>query len=264
MVLLKAATLGILQGLTEFLPISSSAHLVLGERLLGFSDPGSIFNTTIQLGSILAVMWLYRGRLVQMVAGLASDPKEQRFAMMIVVAFIPAAVLGVLFGDYVKAVLYESALVIAVSFIVGGVVMLVVERYRPAPVVHDASLTPAPRAFTVGAFQALALVPGVSRSGATIVGGLLMGIDRAAAAELSFFLAMPTMAGAFVHEIWKVRHELGSGLGLEIAVGFLMAFLASLVVVKPFLKFVGRSGFGVFAWYRIVAGVAILGALFIR
>lgn len=261
MVLLKAAILGILQGLTEFLPISSSAHLVLAERLLHFSDPGAIFNTTIQLGSILAVMWVYRRRLLQMATGLASTPprkSEQRFALMILVAFIPALVAGVLFSDFVKQVLYESATVIAVSFIAGGVVMLMVERFRPAPTVHEASLTPVPRAFAIGWFQALALIPGVSRSGSTIVGGMLMGLDRAVAAELSFFLAMPTMAGAFVHEIWKVRHELGSDLGLEIAVGFVMAFLASLVVVKPFLRFVGRSGFGVFAWYRIAAGVAIL------
>jgi len=263
-VLLKAAILGVLQGLTEFLPISSSAHLVIGERLLHFSDPGSIFNTTIQLGSILAVMWLYRHRLMQMAAGLPSNAVEQRFAMMIVIAFIPAAVLGLLFSDFVKRVLYESATVIAVSFIVGGIVMLLVERFRPAPIVHDASITPVPRAFTIGVFQALALVPGVSRSGATIVGGLLMGLDRSAAAEFSFFLAMPTMAGAFVHEIWKVRHVLGSGLGVEIAVGFVMAFLASLAVVKPFLRFVGRSGFGVFAWYRIAAGAAILAATFAR
>lgn len=267
MVLLKAAILGILQGLTEFLPISSSAHLVLGERLLHFQDPGAIFNTTIQLGSILAVVWLYRRRLMQMAMGITSNPprkNEQRFALMIVVAFIPAAVAGLLFSDFVKRVLYESATVIAISFIVGGVVMLIVERFRPVPTVRDASATPLPKALTIGAFQALALVPGVSRSGATIVGGLLMGLDRAAAAELSFFLAMPTMAGAFAHEIWKARHQLGAGLGLEIAVGFVMAFLASLIVVKPFLQFVGRSGFGVFAWYRIVAGVAILLFLFIR
>lgn len=264
MVLLKAALLGVLQGLTEFLPISSTAHLLLGEWALDFSDPGGIFNTTIQLGSILAVVWLYRARLIRMVRGLPSSPVERRFALMVAVAFIPAAVLGLLFSDYVKAVLYESATVIAVSFIVGGVVMLLAERFRPAPTVFDASLTPVPKAFTVGAFQALALVPGVSRSGATIVGGLLSGLDRAAAAELSFFLAMPTMAGAFVHELWKGRHELVTGLGAEIAVGFVMAFIASALVVKPFLSFVGRSGFGVFAWYRIAAGVVILTTLWLR
>jgi undecaprenyl-diphosphatase len=264
MVLLKAALLGILQGLTEFLPISSTAHLVLASRLLEFDDPGATFNTTIQLGSILAVMWVYRRRLFQMAAGVTSNRAEQRFATMILVAFIPALIAGAFFSGYVKRVLYESATVIAVSFIVGGIVMLIVERFRPRPTVHDASLTPMPKAFTVGAFQALALVPGVSRSGATIVGGMLMGLDRAVAAEFSFFLAMPTMAGAFVHEIWKARHELGSGLGLEIAVGFVMAFLAALVVVKPFLRFVGRSGFGVFAWYRIAAGTAILVAAYAR
>lgn len=263
MVLLKAALLGVLQGLTEFLPISSTAHLLLGEWALEFSDPGGIFNTTIQLGSILAVVWLYRARLIRMVRGLPSSPVERRFALMVAVAFIPAAVLGLLFSDYVKAVLYESATVIAVSFIVGGVVMLLAERFRPAPTVFDASLTPVPKAFSVGAFQALALVPGVSRSGATIVGGLLSGLDRAAAAELSFFLAMPTMAGAFVHELWKGRHELATGLGAEIAVGFVMAFIASALVVKPFLSFVGRSGFGVFAWYRIAAGVVILTTLWL-
>ncbi len=264
MPLLKAAILGVLQGLTEFLPISSTAHLVLASKLLEFDDPGAVFNTTIQLGSILAVMWMYRRRLFQMAAGMTSSRAEQRFAWMILVAFIPALIAGILFSGFVKRVLYESATVIAVSFIVGGIVMLLVERFRPAPAVHDASLTPVPRAFAIGWFQALALVPGVSRSGSTIVGGMMLGLDRAAAAEFSFFLAMPTMAGAFVHEIWKVRHELGSGLGLEIAVGFVMAFLAALVVVKPFLRFVGRSGFGVFAWYRIAAGAAILAAVFTR
>jgi len=264
MVLLKAAVLGILQGLTEFLPISSSAHLRIGEWALSFSDPGGIFNTTIQLGSIIAVMWLYRERLDRMVRGLTSDPAERRFALMVLVAFLPALVLGGLFSGYVKRVLYESAVVIATSFIVGGIVMLIVEKFRPVPTVHDATATPVSKAFAVGVFQSLALVPGVSRSGATIVGGLVMGLDRAAAAELSFFLAMPTMAGAFVHELWKGRHDLGTGLGAEIAVGFVMAFLASLVVVKPFLRFVGRSGFGVFAWYRIAAGAAMLAYVFMR
>jgi undecaprenyl-diphosphatase len=263
-VLLKAAVLGILQGLTEFLPISSSAHLRIGEWMLSFNDPGGIFNTTIQLGSILAVMWLYRERLNRMTRGLASDPVEQRFALMILIAFIPAFVVGGLFSNYVKRVLYESAVVIAVSFIVGGVVMLIAEKFRPAPTVQNAADTPLRKAFAVGVFQALALIPGVSRSGATIVGGLVMGLDRAAAAEFSFFLAMPTMAGAFVHELWKGRHDLGSGLGTEIAVGFVLAFLASLVVVKPFLRFVGRSGFGVFAWYRIIAGSAILAYVYTR
>jgi undecaprenyl-diphosphatase len=264
MVLLKAALLGVVQGLTEFLPVSSTAHLLIVGRWLEFEDPGGIFNTTIQFGSILAVVWLYRAKLISVVRGLPTDPSARRFVAMLAVAFLPGAVLGLLLHDYVKGVLYEIPSVIAVSFILGGLVMLVAERWRPPVVVTDASATPAPRAFVVGACQALALVPGVSRSGATIVGGLMMGLDRAAAAELSFFLAIPTMAAASGLELWKGRHALASGLGAEIAVGFVMAFVASALVVKPFLAFVGRSGFGVFAWYRIAAGVAILAAMGFR
>lgn len=254
----KAALLGIIQGLTEFLPVSSTAHLLIAQKLIDFKDPGGVFTVTIQFGSILAVIWLYRERVLRTITGLPSDPSARRFALMLVAAFLPAAILGVLFKDYVKSVLYNSALVIPVAFIVGGIVMLLVERFRPAPVVHDAAETPLPRAVTVGVFQAMALVPGVSRSGATIVGGLLAGLERSAAAEFSFFLAMPTMAAAFAADLWDVRHDLGSGLGLEIAVGFVMAFIASALVVKPFLSFVGRSGFGVFAWYRILAGAVLL------
>jgi undecaprenyl-diphosphatase len=257
-VYLQAAILGILEGLTEFLPISSTAHLLIGERLLGFADPGGIFTVIIQFGAVLAVMWLYRAKILRVVAGLTSDPDSQRFALMLILAFIPAAVAGVLFAGFVKSVLYETPMVFAVAFIVGGVVMLVVERYRPEPNVFEADQTPPGRAFGVGLFQMLALIPGASRSGTTIVGGLALRLDRPAAAEFSFFLAMPTMAGAFAHDLWKVRHDLAPDRALEIAIGFVMAFLAALLVVKPFLRFVGRSGFGPFAWYRILAGIAIL------
>lgn len=261
MTLLSAALLGVLQGLTEFLPISSTAHLLVAGRLLAFDDPGDVFKIVIQFGSILAVMWLYRAKLLAVVAGLPTDRAARRFAVMIVVAFVPAVVIGLVFSDYVKRVLYESPAVIAASFIVGGVVMLLVERFRPVPSVHSVDSTPLPRALAVGACQTLALVPGVSRSGATIVGGMLCGLDRAVAAEFSFFLAMPTLAGAFVHELWGARHQLNPERGLEIAVGFVMAFLAALLVVRPFVRFVGRSGFAPFAWYRIVAGLVLLAAL---
>lgn len=261
MILLTAALLGVIQGLTEFLPVSSTAHLLIGARLLRFDDPGGIFTVTIQFGSILAVIWLYRQKLTSVLLGLPSDPEARRFATMIVVAFLPALVAGVLLADYVKRVLYASPTVIAWAFIVGGIVMLVVEKFRPAAVVRQADATPMGRALGVGVCQAFALVPGVSRSGATIVGGMLMGLDRAAAAEFSFFLAIPTMAGAFTHDLWKARHELGQGLGLEIVVGFVMAFIASVLVVRPFLRFVSRSGFAPFAWYRIVAGIALLAAV---
>jgi len=256
--LFTAALLGVIQGLTEFLPVSSTAHLIVAEDWLHFSDPGGIFTVTIQLGSILAVMWLYRQKLASVLAGLPNDPDARRFATMILVAFFPALVAGMLFSSFVKRVLYASPTVIAVAFIVGGIVMLMAERLRPSPVVRQADQTPVGKAFAIGCWQVLALIPGVSRSGSTIVGGMLAGLERSAAAEFSFFLAMPTMAGAFVHDLWKARHDLGQGLGLEIVVGFVMAFIASALVVRPFMKFVGRSGFAPFAWYRIAAGVGLL------
>jgi undecaprenyl-diphosphatase len=257
----QAALLGILQGVTEFLPISSTAHLLIASQLIGFSDPGGAFTVMIQLGSIVAVMWLYRARLAAVVRGLPSDPAARRFVVMLVVAVIPALVAGALLSDFVKRVLYESPRAIASAFIIGGLVMLWVERQGPRPVIGNAEETPTTRAFGIGMFQTLALLPGVSRSGSTIVGGMLMGLDKAAAAEFSFFLAMPTMAAAFAHDLLEVRHQLTTDRALEIAIGFVMAFLASLAVVRPFLRFVGRSGFAPFAWYRIVAGVAIFVAV---
>ena len=264
MTLLVAALLGIVQGLTEFLPVSSTAHLLLGARLLGYEDPGGAFTVMIQLGSILAVMWLYRSKIVRMVGGLPTDPDARRFAAMILVAFAPAILAGALLADYITSVLYDSPKVIATTFVLGGIVMLVVERYRPAPVVLDADRTPLARALGIGVCQVLALVPGVSRSGATIVGGMLMGLDRAAAAEFSFFLAMPTMMAAFVHSLLKVRHHLAPERAVEIAVGFVMAFIASALVVKPFLAVVRRAGFVPFAWYRIALGLVLFGAIAAR
>jgi undecaprenyl-diphosphatase len=259
--LVQAALLGILQGLTEFLPISSTAHLLIGSRLLGFADPGGVFTVMIQFGSVLAVMWLYRERILRVIMGLGVPGPERQFAVAVFLAFLPAVIAGLFLAGFVKRVLYASFTTIAVAFIVGGVVMLVVERMRPRVVVREAERIPVGTAVSVGVFQTLALVPGVSRSGATIVGGLLMGLDRRAAAEFSFFLAMPTMAAAFLHDLLEVRHQLSSDRALEIGVGFVMAFLASVVVVKPFLNFVSRSGFAPFAWYRIAAGIVLLVAV---
>jgi len=259
--LLKAAFLGILQGLTEFLPVSSTAHLLIGSRLIGYSDPGGVFTVMIQLGSIVAVMWLYREKIVAVVTGLPSRPEARRFAFTIVLATLPALVAGGLLSTFVKGVLYGNFLVIALAFIIGGIIILIVERFRPAPDVLDVDRLPVGRAVTIGSFQALALIPGVSRSGGTIVAAMAMRVDRAAAAEFTFFLAMPTMAAAFAHDLLEVRHDLGSARGLEIAVGFVTAFLASALVVKPFLTYVRRSGFAPFAWYRIVFGLALLAAV---
>jgi undecaprenyl-diphosphatase len=259
--LLVAALLGVVQGLTEFLPVSSTAHLLIGARLLAFEDPGGVFTVMIQLGSILAVMWLYRAKIIRIVGGLPSDPAARRFAAMILVAFAPAVLAGLFLADYVTTVLYESPRVIATTFVLGGIVMLLVERYRPTPSVLDADRTPLARALGIGACQVLALVPGVSRSGATIVGGMVLGLDRAAAAEFSFFLAMPTMMAAFVHSLLKVRHHLAPERAAEIALGFVMAFIASALVVKPFLAVVRRAGFVPFAWYRIALGLALFAAI---
>jgi undecaprenyl-diphosphatase len=256
-----AAVLGVVQGLTEFLPVSSTAHLLLGARLLRFDDPGGVFTVMIQLGSIVAIVWLYRLKILRVLTGLGSDPEARHFVLMIAVAFVPAAVAGLLFSGFVKRVLYTTPSVIAVSFIAGGIVMLVVERWRPAPVVLNADHTSLWRALGIGACQTLALIPGVSRSGATIVGAMLLGLDRPAAAEFSFFLAIPTLGAAFAHDLLDARHSLSSGRVEEIAIGFVAAFIASAIVIEPFLAVVRRAGFVPFAWYRIVAGVVLLAAL---
>lgn len=259
--LIKAALLGIVQGLTEFLPVSSTAHLLIGERLLGFDDPGGAFTVMIQLGSILAIMWLYRQKLIDAVLGLPTKPEARRFALAIILAFIPAVVAGLFLADFVKSVLYESLIVVGWALLIGGVVMLIVERIAPKGAIDDAQLTPPLKALGIGLFQILALIPGVSRSGSTIYGGLLMGLDRKAAAEFSFFLAMPTMIGATVYDLYKNWSTLdwhGSGL---IALGFFTAFICALLVVRPFVRFISRHGFGVFAWYRIALGALALALL---
>jgi undecaprenyl-diphosphatase len=259
--LLKAALLGILQGLTEFLPVSSTAHLLIGNRLIGYEDPGGVFTVMIQLGSILAIMWLYREKIVRVVASLSSDRDARNFAVAVILATVPMLVAGALLSKFVKRVLYASFGVIGAAFVVGGVVMLVVERFRPRADVVDAERIPVGRALAVGFGQTLALIPGVSRSGGTIVAAMLLGVDRPAAAEFSFFLAMPTMVAAFANEFREARHNLGTARAEEIAVGFVMAFVASALVVKPFLNYVRRSGFAPFAWYRIVLGLALLAAV---
>jgi undecaprenyl-diphosphatase len=256
--LVQAALLGIVQGLTEFLPVSSTAHLLIVERLIGFDDPGGLFTVMIQLGSILAIVWLYREKIMAILVGLPSDAEARRFAFKVIVATIPSLVAGALFSSYVKRVLYTTLTVAAVAFILGGIVMLIVERFRPQPDVRTVDDLPVGRALSIGAFQALALVPGVSRSGGTIVAGMAMKVERAAAAEFTFFLAIPTMGAAFAHDLLELRHGLGPSRVPEIAVGFVMAFLGALVVVKPFLNYVRRSGFAPFAWYRIVLGAVVL------
>jgi undecaprenyl-diphosphatase len=258
---IQAALLGIVQGLTEFLPVSSTAHLLIAERLLGYRDPGGVFTVMIQLGSIVALVWLYRAKILDVVTGLPSRPDARRFAVMLFVALVPALVAGAAFSGLVTHVLYNALAVSGATFILGGIVILVVERHEPAPTVRSVDGTPVGKAFGIGVCQAVAIIPGVSRSGATIIGGLALGLDRAVATEFSFFLAMPTLTAAFANSLWKVRHDITGAQTTDIAIGFVMAFVSSALVVKPFLAYVRRSGLQAFAWYRIVAGAAVLAAV---
>ncbi len=211
----------------------------------------------IQLGSIFAVMWLYRAKIVDMLTGLGSKPEARHFALAIIVATLPALAAGAAFSGPVKRVLYAKPLVPAITFIVGGIVMLIVERTRREPDVVDAERIPLGRALGIGMCQALALVPGVSRSGATIVSGLVFGLARPAAAEFSFFLAMPVVIAGFAHDFVDVAPHLSPARGMEIATGLAFAFLSSLLIIRPFLGFVRRAGFAPFAWYRIALGLVL-------
>jgi undecaprenyl-diphosphatase len=259
----QAAILGIVQGLTEFLPVSSTAHLLIGERLLGFADPGSVFTEMIQLGSIFAIVWLYRGKVLDVVTGLGSRPEARRFALLVIVGVLPLLLVGLAASDFVESVLHHSLATIGAAFIIGGIIMLVVDRAAarqtdvPAET-HSVDAISLPQAAGIGAGHVLALIPGVSRSGATIVSGLVAGLDRPTAAEFSFFLAMPALAAAFAHSLLEVRDQITSDRAMELAIGFVMAFVASLAVVKPFLAVVRQRGFAPFAWYRILAGIVLL------
>ena len=261
---LTAVILGVVEGLTEFLPVSSTAHLLLAEKLLGVGGPTwETFTVLIQLGAILAVVLLYFNKLFKAVATLGSDPRSRHFALSVIIAFLPAAVIGAALHNIIKAVFFESVGLICWALLIGGVVLLLADRFHPRPVYKDATDYPLLTALGIGFAQCLAMIPGVSRSGATIVGAMMQGVDKRSAAEFSFFLAIPTMVGAFALDFWKSRHELAAShdaLPL-IAVGFVVAFLSALVVVKTFIDFVGKHGLAPFAIWRIVVGAAGLIAL---
>jgi undecaprenyl-diphosphatase len=258
---LSAVLLGILEGVTEFLPVSSTGHLILADRLLGLEGPESkLFDIVIQFGAILAVCWVYRERLFNAVAGLTADPSAQRFVANIVVAFLPAAVAGVLLHGIIKDLLFNPW-VVAVSLIVGGILILWIERVRPRPRIHEVESMSLGTSLAVGCCQVLAMIPGVSRAGATIMGALLLRVDRPAATEFSFFLAIPTMLGATVYDLYKNRAILSFDGAVLIAIGFVVAFIAALFVVRRLVDFVSRHGFGVFAWYRRALGAIALVAL---
>lgn len=252
--LLTAAFLGVVEGLTEFIPVSSTGHLLLAGHFLGFESKGKTFEVVIQLGAVLAVLSAYAARLWQVFSTAHRDPAARRFIAAVAIAFLPAVVVGVLAHDFIKTVLFETPLLIAVNLLLGGVVLLFVDRLKTVPRYAEATDVPLPVALGIGLFQCLAMVPGVSRSGATIVGALLMGVGKRGAAEFSFFLSMPTMGAAFAYDLWKSRDMLDAAAMNQIVVGFALAFVSAVIVVKGLLGYVSRHGYAVFGWWRIIAG----------
>ena len=261
--LIKAAILGVVEGLTEFLPVSSTGHLLLMEHFLGWGDDsfGKSFAILIQLGAILALLTIYFSRIWALATTMFTQWAATRFVIGILLAFLPAAVIGALFGSVVKAHLFDVRIV-CVMFILGGFVLLWVDRMNLQPRYRDATTMPLWVYPVIGFCQCIAMIPGVSRSGATIVGAMLLGADRRTSAEFSFWLAMPTMVGAFAYEAFKSRHELADANITAIAVGFIFSFIFGWIVVKTFLHYVQRHSFALFAWWRIVLGSVGIFALY--
>ncbi|WP_315925780.1 undecaprenyl-diphosphate phosphatase [Mesorhizobium sp. SP-1A] len=305
--IIEALLLGLLEGLTEFIPVSSTGHILLAGHFLGFESTGKVFEVLIQFGAILAILTVYAGKIfaflrrpdavkllgetiVGVIASLiwlagcvyelivsafkrrrpnlflAPDlPKDRSVRLMVgvVLAFLPAAVIGVIAHDFIKAVLFETPKLICIMLILGGIVLLWVDRMDLKPRYHDASELPLSTCLKIGLFQCLAMIPGTSRSGSTIVGSMLLGVDKRAAAEFSFFLAVPTMLGAFTLDLIKNRHILSGADFPIIAIGFVAAFLTAVVVVRSLLGYVSRHGYGLFGWWRLIVGVLGLAALFV-
>ena len=251
-----AIILGLIEGLTEFIPVSSTGMLLLAKNALRLTDPfWDTFAVLIQLGAIMAVVVIYFSRLWSIAMLIPTQPRARNFVLGLLVAFIPAAIAGLLLHDIIKQVLFESPRIICISLIVGGVILLLIDRFAPRVVHKDAMAVPLRTAFVIGLFQCLALVPGVSRSGATIVGSMLMGVEKRVAAEFSFLLAIPVMAGAFTVDAWQSRAQLASldRIGL-VAVGFVVSFLVALAVIRAMLAIVTRQGYAPFGWLRIAIG----------
>jgi undecaprenyl-diphosphatase len=258
-----AIVLGLIEGLTEFIPVSSTAHLLLAGHFLGFKSTGKAFEVLIQLGAIFAIVAVYFSRLWQMLLDAPSDPRTRRFITGIVVAFLPAAVIGALAHDFIKNVLFETPKLICVVLIVGGVILLWVDRIKFTTRYNDAMDFPLHVCLAIGFFQCLAMIPGTSRSGSTIVGAMILGADKRSAAEFSFFLAMPTMAGAFAYDLYKNRDVLSAADAPIIAIGFVMAFIAAIFVVRFLLDYVSRHGYALFGWWRLIVGAAGLAGLYL-
>ena len=270
---LKALIMGIVEGLTEFLPISSTGHLILAGSLLHFAGPAfpkekvDVFEIVIQAGAILAVCWEYRARIASVLGGLFSDRKAQRLVINLIIAFLPAAILGFLFSKKIKAVLF-APVPVAIAFIVGGLIILWVERrnkgnmgYSSVRIDSVDDMTPLD-AFKVGCAQAFALIPGTSRSGATIIGGMMFGLSRKAATEFSFFLAIPTLFAATIYSLYKERALLSAADAPLFTIGTVAAFVSAFLCVRWLLRYISSHDFSVFAWYRILFGLVILGTAY--
>jgi undecaprenyl-diphosphatase len=259
---LIAVVLGIVEGLTEFLPVSSTGHMIVAGSLLGYvSEQAKVFEIVIQSGAMLAIVWEYRHRFARVIAGLGTEPAARRFVVNLAIAFVPAAAIGFLFNRAIKSVLFRPVPV-AIAFVVGALIILWVERRQKAKPgaarISSVDEMRASDALKVGFAQALALIPGTSRSGATIIGGMLFGMSRSAATEFSFFLAVPTLLAAGVYSLWKERALLSASDAPMFAVGFVVSFIAALACVRWLIRYVSRHDFIPFAWYRILFGGVIL------
>lgn len=262
-ILIKSLILGVVEGLTEFLPISSTGHLILAGDLLDFNDEkAKLFSIVIQVGAILAICWEYRGKIASVLAGLTSDRQAQKFVLNLAVAFIPLASLGLLFGKHIKALLFKP-IPVALAFIVGAFVIIWAEKREHKIRVHSVDDLSMLDAFKLGIAQAFALIPGTSRSGSTIIGGLLFGLSRKAATEFSFFLAIPTLVIASLYDLYKHRDLLHVESDVaSFAVGLIAAFISALLAVKGLLRYISHHDFIVFAWYRIAFGLIVLGTAY--
>jgi undecaprenyl-diphosphatase len=259
---IRAVILGIIEGVTEFLPVSSTGHLLLAERFfnLGEDNFWKSFAILIQLGAILAIVALYFYKLWRVALGMFSNPDDRRFVIGVLVAFLPAVIIGLIAGKYIKEVLFNPW-VVCFSLIVGGAILLWVDQLDLDPHEHDATRFPLLTYLWIGVAQCLAMIPGVSRSGASIVAAMLLGADKRSAAEFSFFLAIPTMVGAFAYDFYKSRADMTMDHIGIVAIGFVVSFITAMIVVKTFLEYVTRHGFTLFAWWRVIVGTIGLVAL---
>lgn len=259
--LISALVLGVVEGITEFIPVSSTGHLILARDLLGYPpERFDVLVFIIQLAAILAICLLYASRLIRVLVNLPTDPAARRFVLAIAIAFMPSVVLGLLLNDLMKTYLF-SPWVVAAALLVGGGIILLIERTVRQPRYHDTAELPFGRALAVGFCQAVSMIPGVSRAGATIMGSVVLGLDRRAAAEFSFFLAIPTMLGASVLDVYKHHEQIDASLSLEIAVASVAAFVTAILVVRAFISYLQRHTFVAFGWYRIIAGAAMIAVL---